>query len=135
MRGLLADINLGRQFHAVVSVWTSPVWRDIWRALDLRVENFRTLKLSRHAPDTLIWRTCQAEELVLVTGNRNHDGPDSLEAVIRTENQPDSLPVFTVSNAGRVLTDRDYAERVAEKLLEYLMRIDEIRGTGRLYVP
>lgn len=135
MRGLLADINLGRQFHAVVSIWTSPAWDDIWQALGLRIENFRTLKLSRHASDSLIWRTCQAEGLVLVTGNRNHDGPESLEAVIRAENRPDSLPVFTVSDAGCILKNRDYAERVAEKLLEYLMRIDEIRGTGRLYIP
>jgi hypothetical protein len=87
------------------------------------------------ASDALIWRTCQREELVLITGNRNHEGPDSLEATIRNENQEDSLPVITISDTGRMLQDRLYAEKVAERLLDYLMRIDEVRGTGRLYVP
>jgi hypothetical protein len=34
-----------------------------------------------------------------------------------------------------VLRDRIYAEKVTERLLDYLMRIDEVRGTGRIYVP
>jgi hypothetical protein len=34
-----------------------------------------------------------------------------------------------------VLRDRVYAEKVAESLLDYLLRIDEVRGAGRLYVP
>ena len=83
----------------------------------------------------MIWRTCQREQLVLITGNRNDDGPDSLEAVIRDENRPDSLPVFTLANANRILRDRGYAEQVAVRLLDDLMRIDEVRGVGRLYLP
>jgi hypothetical protein len=51
------------------------------------------------------------------------------------ENQPGSLPVVTISDQDRVLQDRIYAEKVAVKLLEYLIRIDEVRGAGRLYVP
>jgi hypothetical protein len=51
------------------------------------------------------------------------------------ENQPVSLPVVTISDQVRVLQDRIYAEKVAVKLLEYLIRIDEVRGAGRLYVP
>jgi hypothetical protein len=74
-------------------------------------------------------------QLVLVTGNRNDDGPDSLEAVIRNENQLDSLPVITIADPDRMLRDRLYADTVAERLLDYLMRIDEIRSTGRIYVP
>jgi hypothetical protein len=58
-----------------------------------------------------------------------------LEAVIQDENRPDSLPVVTLADADRVLKDRLYAEKVAERLLDYLMRIDEVRGVGRLYVP
>ena len=71
----------------------------------------------------------------MVTGNRNDDVPDSLEATIRAENLPSSLPVITIANANRVLQDRVYAEKVAESLLDYLLRIDEVRGAGRLYVP
>jgi hypothetical protein len=43
--------------------------------------------------------------------------------------------VITIPDTTRVVQDRLYAERVAERLLDYLMRIDEIRGAGRLYVP
>jgi len=42
----------------------------------------------------------------------------------------DSLPVITIADSGRVLSDRLYAEQVAERLLDYLMRIDDFRGTG-----
>jgi hypothetical protein len=99
------------------------------------VLSFPAVGLAYDSPDTVIWRTCQREQHVLITGNRNDDGPDSLEAVIRDESQPDSLPVITLANPNRVLQDRLYAEKVAARLLEYLMRIDEVRGAGRLYVP
>jgi hypothetical protein len=56
-------------------------------------------------------------------------------ATIQSENQPDSLPVVTIADQDRVLRDRTYAEAVAVRLLDYLMRIDEFRGTGRIYVP
>jgi hypothetical protein len=135
MRGILADINVGRQQRALLSIWVSDAWRDVWNGLELVVESFPTLGLADDAPDAEIWRTCQARHLVLLTGNRNKDGPESLEAVIRSENHADSLPVVTIGDAERVLRDRLYAERVAERLLEYLMRIDEVRGVGRLYVP
>jgi hypothetical protein len=29
----------------------------------------------------------------------------------------------------------DYVERVVEVLYDYLLRIDDVRGAGRLYVP
>lgn len=135
MRGLLADINVGRQRDAILSIWASEYWLDVWNDLGLAVENFPGLGLDYNASDAVIWRTCQREGLVLITANRNQRGPDSLEAVIRDENQPDSLPVVTIADVGRVLKDRLYAEKVAEKLLDFLMRIDEVRGTGRIYVP
>jgi hypothetical protein len=135
MKGILADINIGRQRKAILAIWASDTWRDLWTGLDLVVVSFPALGLSYNASDALIWRTCQREGLVLITGNRNDDGADSLEATIRNENQPDSLPVVTIADADRVLNDRLYAEKVAESLLDYLMRIDEVRGAGRLYVP
>src|SRR5262245_55269647 len=135
MRGILADINMAGQADALLLIWTSDIWRDLWSGLGLVMESFPALGLPYDASDAVIWKTCQQEGLVLLTGNRNEEGPDSLEATIRHENQPDSLPVFTVADTRRVLQDRPYAERTAEKILEYLMRIDEVRGVGRLYVP
>jgi len=135
VRGILADINVGKQRDALLSVLTSDPWRDLWGGLGLVVESFPTLGLSCNASDAVIWRTCQREELVLITANRNKRGPDSLEAVIQRENQPESLPVVTIAGPDRVLQDRLYAEKVAERLLDYLMRIEEVRGAGRIYVP
>ena len=71
----------------------------------------------------------------MITANRDDDGPDSLESVIWSENQPDSLPVVTVADPDCVLRDRLYAEMVAERLLEKLIAVDDFRGTGRIYVP
>ena len=90
MRGILADINVGKQRRAILAIWGSETWRDIWNELGLSVTSFPALGLSYNSPDNVIWRTCQREKLVLITGNRNDDGPDSLEAaVIRDGGQPD----------------------------------------------
>jgi hypothetical protein len=131
VRGILADINVGARRDALVQIWSSDLWRDLWNDLGLIIETFRTLGLSYDSADSLLWRMCQREELVLITGNRNKRGPDSLEATIRAENQYDSLPVVTIADPDRVLQDRPYAEAVAERLLDYLMRIDDFRGAGR----
>src|SRR5262249_10326723 len=97
--------------------------------------NFRTLGLAVTVADAILWHTCQGLQIALVTANRNATGPDSLEATIRAHNKADSLPVFTLADAQRVLHSRDYAERAAAKLLDYLLNIDLVRGTGRLYLP
>lgn len=135
MRGILADINVGAQVDALLVVWGSDAWRELWDDLGLVVESFPGLGLAHDASDAVIWRACQREGLVLITANRNRHGPDSLEAVIQAENRPHSLPVVTIGDANRVLKDRLYAERAAVRLLERLLAIDDFRGTGRIYVP
>jgi hypothetical protein len=93
------------------------------------------LGLPDDAPDSEVWELCQREQLVLVTANRNAEGDDSLEATMRARNTPDSLPVLTVADARRVRSSKEYAEQVAVRMLDYLMGIDRVRGTGRLYLP
>ena len=34
-----------------------------------------------------------------------------------------------------LLSSREYAERVATRLLEVLLDVEQYRGTGRLYLP
>ncbi|MGC8641112.1 MAG: hypothetical protein ACP5XB_14700 [Isosphaeraceae bacterium] len=48
-----------------------------------------------------------------------------------------SLPSFPAVSSihGSRTAYRHDAEKVAERLLDYLMRIDEVRGAGRIYVP
>jgi hypothetical protein len=45
------------------------------------------------------------------------------------------LPVITLADSRRIYKDRAYAQHTAEALLEYLIDIESLRGTGRLYIP
>jgi hypothetical protein len=40
MRGILADINVGKQRRAILSIWSSETWREIWESLELVVLSF-----------------------------------------------------------------------------------------------
>jgi hypothetical protein len=71
MRGILEDINVGKQQRAILAIWASDSWLDFWDDLRLSVVNFPAMGLAFDASDAVIWRTCQIEELVLITGNRN----------------------------------------------------------------
>ncbi len=135
MRGILADINVRAQCEALLAIWTSDTWGELWRDLDWSVASFPSLGLADDASDAMIWRMRPRESLVLITANRNRRGRDSLEAVIQNENQPVCLPVVTISNSNRLLRDRLYVEKVAERLLEKRIAIDDFRGAGRIYVP
>jgi hypothetical protein len=78
---------------------------------------------------------CQQPEILLITGTRNLDGPDSLETTIRELNTPFCLPVITLADQDRIMEGKAYAAKVAERLLEYLYDMENYRGTGRLFVP
>jgi hypothetical protein len=110
-------------------------WREIWTGLNLHVLSFAALGLAPQTSDAVLWQMCQQHQLILITNNRNGKGPDSLEATIRAHNTAACLPVFTLANPDRVLHDPGDRDRVAERLLEYLIDIDNYRGTGRLYLP
>jgi hypothetical protein len=58
-----------------------------------------------------------------------------LETTIRTRNTSEHLPVFTLARADRIRKNQAYAELVVERLLEYLLDIENFKGTGRLYLP
>jgi hypothetical protein len=108
---------------------------ELWEHLGLATLAFRDLGLPTDSSDWVVWQRCQQEQLVLVTGNRNHEGPESLESAIRPLNAPHHLPVLTLANMDRILHERSYAERVADKLLEDLFDVENFRGAGRVYVP
>ena|SRR5205807_4660522 len=135
MSGIVADNDVEGQVEALHQYFLSPSWKKFWDDLGWSVEKFAKLGLPRETPDRVVWQTCQEQQLVLITGNRNNDEPDSLETTLRDSNQPDSLPVITLARPKQVLASKQYLARTAEKLLEYLMDIDRHRGAGRLYAP
>jgi hypothetical protein len=135
MAGILLDINIQGHLEFVVSIWQSPYWQEIWDHLGLAVFRFADVGLEQEAADSAVWRLCQERELILITANRNKDGVDSLEATIRRENTVRSLPVITVGDVERLQRQRSYADLTAERILEYLLVLDDYRGAGRLYAP
>jgi hypothetical protein len=135
VRAILSDISIQGQVNILALLLASDDWREIWTSLNLTVLTFRDLGLAPDTSDAEIWRLCQQQQIVFITANRNSDSPDSLEPTIRNENRPQSLPVFTLADAQQVQYSREYAERVVERLLDYLLDIDKYRGTGRLYLP
>jgi len=113
----------------------SDAWREFWDYLDLRCLAFGDIGLVPEDPDALVWHRCQQEQVFLITNNRNKRGANSLEATIQTYNTPQSLPVFTIGDPDSMLAGHDYTDRVIDRLLRYLLELDNIRGTGRLYLP
>lgn len=134
MPTIISDHDIEGQFAALLHILMSSDWSEWWVDLRCKIETFASMGLSESSSDAVVWETCQAHQVILVTGNRNDDAPDSLEGTIRRLGQEDSLPVITISSPQEV-AHRSYAERAAVRLLEYLSRIDELRGTGRLYIP
>jgi hypothetical protein len=135
VKGILADNNVIGQVAYLVQLMQAEPWGGYWNELNLVLFHFPEVGLAATATDVEVWQRCQAEELILITDNRNDDGPDSLAATIRNLNTPTSLPVFTIADLDKFGASREYEERVLLALYDYLLRINEVRGTGRLFLP
>ncbi len=138
MNGILPDINFQGQFARLLYVLNAPDWRGEWVRLRLATPTFRSLGLDQKTPDRLVFERCQQLGMYLITANRNHDGPDSLEATLRDAG-PLALPVFTLGNGQRVLEEPAFATAVALHLLEYAIDVERdptaLLGSGRIYLP
>ena len=135
MIALLPDHHVTGHVAYLAARMQATAWREFWDHFDLRVFQFVDVGLLPEDSDAVVWRRCQVRELVLLTNNRNDDGPESLEATIRTYNTSTSLPVFTFGDADRILQSATYADKVVVSLFDQLLRLDSLRGTGRLYLP
>ena len=138
MKGLVADANFSGHLERLVVIFELPDWEPFWRDLSLAITDFETLGLTPDADDRTVWERCQAEQLILLTCNRNDDGPDSLEAAIR-DGPPSALPVVTGADGQRLMLDAEYARVVAVQLMDYLLDLrgqpETLLGAGRLYLP
>jgi len=135
VKGILADIHLTGPVAALVREMQAGSWAEFWKDLGLVLFHFEDVGLTSTSTDFEIWQCCQAQQLIFITNNRNSDSPESLEATIRRYNTANSLPVFTIGDLDNFRRSRAYAERVLERLYEYLIDIDGVRGTGRLFLP
>jgi hypothetical protein len=137
MQGLLADVNVqGHLPYLRRLLETLDLWA-VLAELNLRLVTFRGLQLPHDLDDRPLWNYCQQDGWVLLTENRNHDGPDSLQATLSDSWQTGYLPVLTLSNKGRFERKPEYAVRVATDVAELLFGIahGQHREQPRIYVP
>ena len=92
MAGIMADHNVEGHFVVLLRLWTSDAWRAVWESLQLEVESFERLGIPHDTSDHDLWQLCQRHEIILLTANRNDEGPHSLEATIRTLTVPLACP-------------------------------------------
>jgi hypothetical protein len=135
MPRLLSDHDVQGQVSRLMDLCQLPPWVDLWRELDCTMWTFEAFGLPVEATDAAIWQVCQAHNILLITGNRNAESPESLEMTIRQRNTPQCLPVLTLADPDRILRDHPYADAVVERLFDILIDPDALRGTGRIYLP
>jgi hypothetical protein len=131
----MSDNDVLGLVERLIDICQTPAWIEFWQNFDCTLCTFADFQLPTNASDATVWQTCQDNELILITANRNKEGSDSLETAIGQSNRPNCLPVLTLADPKRVGRDRAYAEAVVERLLDILDAIDNDRGTGRLYLP
>ena len=135
MPKIMADHNVEGHLQVLLNIGSAPDWGNVWAEIACEIESFERLGIAHDTPDAALWELCQQHQIVLLTGNRNADGEDSLEATIERRCTDHSLPVVTIGDPDRLMRDREYAARTAAQLFEYLLELENLRGTGRLYVP
>jgi hypothetical protein len=131
---VVADNDVRGAMAAILRILTSPDW--IWYAnrLNLSVLSLEDLGLTSRARDGEIWDACQQAGAVPVTANRASDA-GGLESVIQERGDVKCLPVITIADQMRVCHDPQYALDAAIRLLDFLDRLEGLRGAGRLYIP
>lgn len=128
---ILVDHNIEGHAALLWSTLTSGDWTD----LELfRFVTFTEVGLPLTTTDREVWQFAQAHDMLLLTGNRNMDGEDSLEQVIREDNHTMALPVVTIGTLDRMI-ERNYRETCADRLVELGLYLDQYRGSGRIYIP
>ena len=128
---VLADYNLNRQAILISGSLVAGGWLDL---APIRLVTFEGIGLTANSNDRVVWRFAQTNGMLLLTANRNAKGEDSLEQVMREENQPTSFPIITIADPDRV-NESDYRERCVERLVEIVIDIQDYMGAGRLFIP
>jgi predicted nuclease of predicted toxin-antitoxin system len=127
----LTDYNLDGYALVFLGVLTKRGWLEL---LPIRFVTFREAGLSMDSSDRVVWRYAQANQMMVLTANRNMKGKDSLEQVIREENTATSFPVVTIGDLDR-LDEFDYREQCVDRLIDIVLEIENYMGVGRLFIP
>ncbi len=128
---ILVDCNMEGQARLLFSTLGQDGWIEVFQ---LEFVYFSGTPLTEDSDDTTLWRYAQANELIILTNNRNREDETSLTATIARENTATSLPVVTVGNARR-LPEAGYRQAAADGLVNILAYLENYRGTGRVFIP
>jgi hypothetical protein len=128
---VLLDHHMKKQGILLWATMGSEGWLKL---LDIPMLTFNDVGLSIDSNDRDVWHFAQEKQLILLTGNRNNEGRDSLQQTIQDENKPTSLPVITIGIIDR-LRERAYREQCAERLVEIILNIENYLGAGRIFIP
>ena len=135
MLRMMSDNDVQGHVSRLMDICQASPWADLWQGLECALCTFKDLDLASNASDAAVWQARQDNAVLLITGNRNAEDPESLEITIRQRNRPDCLPVLTLADPDRISRDRAYAESVVERLFDVLIDIEVLRGTGRIFLP
>lgn len=127
----LIDYNLRGQATLLWGTIAAEGWLEL---LPIRFVGFEEVGLLENSNDRLVWQIAQANQMIILTANRNMKGDDSLEQVIREDNTLTSFPVVTIGNKER-LDEQSYRGRCASRLVEIMFDLDNYLGVGRIYIP
>lgn len=131
---ILTDNDVIGAVRALRRILESPEWADLTSALELQFIELQDVELPTDAPDGAVWQRSQDVGALLITGNRS-SGEGSLDQTIAEHAGPESLPVLTIGDPRRAIREPVYARECVISLLDFVERIETLRGTGRLFIP
>jgi hypothetical protein len=131
MISLLADNDVELYARLIWTIFGHREWLDLGVA---GLSLLRDADLDPTSSDRTIWLHCQTNDMLLITGNRNEEGPDSLGRVLSELNTANHLPVLTIGVPQRVV-EFEYRENCAYRIADVATSLDRVRGSGRLFIP
>jgi len=133
MQVILSDHNCEGQAELIFNVLRfDGTWLEL---VPMELKWFSDVNLSDKTNDEDVWKFCQENGYILLTGNRStKDGEKSLEFQIRKEQVKECLPVLTIGNLKRINSDVVYRVKCAENLAQIIYDLDLHLGRVRLYL-
>ena len=128
----LIDYNLNGHALVLYGVISRSGWLDL---VPIEFITFADVELPSNSSDRVVWRFAQKNKMILLTANRSMKEKDSLEQVMREENTENSLPIITIGNPDRLLSESNYREKCVERLIEIIISIDIYMGSRRIFIP
>ena len=137
MRGVLADEHIGGQLQRLEAILAQDGLTEVLAEVGVRFVSFVDLGWPTSLSDRELWHRCQADGWVLLTANRNHDGPDSLGSTLADSWREGLLPVITIADAEKFHRKRSYLLRSVRELATLLFELADglHRDRPRIYIP